>query len=288
MKKTKKIYTPEEMFDMEIPEVSSGSPFIRRGFVECLSNEVSNGAELTVGFVYRIEDVGQDGLFVNDDRGNITLYSPDIFRSIDHGPFKVGDIVSILSAARAKIVKNTYNPDVTISEYVGGEYRVSDVTGTHATLVLRTGSLQVSYPNESLKFKKRTQMLPPNPFKIGDKVRCIKDYKDHLNEGEMYAVRHIEDDFIYLKEMPDDRFRHNLFVKWDKPSKKQLFVKRLRSQMKLHDQVRFYLNRKSDLLKDKQHPVAVLRRAMLSDKVINENVTLKEVKQIYDKMFHWK
>jgi len=287
MKKAKKVYTPEEMFDMEIPEVSMGSPFIRRGFVECLNNEVENGVHLTVGFVYRIEDVGQDGLFVNDDRGNMSIYPTDSFRSIDHGPFKVGDSVSIISAARAKIDKNTYNSDVNINEYVGGEYRIDKATATHATLILRNNSLIVTYPNESLKFKKRTQMLPPNPFKAGDKVRCIKDYKDHLNEGEMYAVRHIEDDFIYLKEMPDDRFRHNLFVKWDKQSKKQLFIKRLRSQMKLTDQVRFYINRK-DIIKNKQHPVVALRKAMLSDKIIDEKVTLKEVKQIYDTMFHWK
>lgn len=272
-------------YDKELPEPVVGSQFQRRGFVECISNDGFED-KLTIGVIYRIEELGEDEatLLINGDNGNAKYYPGIMFKSIDHGPFKVQDEVEILGIIGATFKKAPSGATVdNLAGYMHAGVAIMEVSGDKA-LVKIGSSYEVWFPNENLKFRKRHIMLARNPFKPGDKVRCIKPYA-RINVGEMYTINHAADDSVILLEDTDHRYRHTYFVKYEKLSRKEIFRKKLESRMTLSDKVRTYINKTSSM--DTKLTPVKLRNAMINDNVIDDKVALVEINKIYKQIFSW-
>jgi|SRR5271165_4900815 len=271
-----------EIPDLAIPEPISSSGFMRRTHVECISAKDTE-EELTVGLVYRVEDLTEDdGILVHNDNGNVQPYHNWHFKDIEHGPFKEGDEVQILGSDDSQIVEKPREGHYNIPDYVGGKYIVYSGNDTESILQIKPG-VKFKFPNRELKYNKRYKMLNKNPLSKGDKVKCIKDNKA-LILGCLYSIEAIDGDYVYLKEEAGsgNRYRYNIFMKWDRPSRLQLKVKKYKTKMNLADHVRYYVNRKSG------QKLTDIRKQMLEDKVIGDDISLHDLKKICDTMFTWK
>lgn len=272
-----------EIPDLAIPEPIQGSTFMRRTHVECIDiTDVEE--ELTQGMIYRIEEVpDNDNVILHNDLGNNSSYVNSHFRSIEHGPFKKNDMVQILSIEDGQIISKPDDYHFNMPDYVGAKLIVTKATDVGCELQLKANVI-IYLPNVCLKYVKRDVMLKRNPLKQNDKVKCMKNHNT-LSLGGLYTVSHVEGDYVHLKEYVDgERFRYNLFEKWDKPSRIQVKAKKYKARMKLVDHVRYYLNRKTG---PKTNLVQV-RKLMLEDKIIGDDVSLKDLKTICDQMFSWK
>jgi hypothetical protein len=274
----------DDIQDLEIPNVLEGSNFMRRTYIECISN-VNHEEEFTVGCIYKIEEVEpNDMLSVMNDNGNYSEVPTTMFRSITHGPFMVLDDVVFNSSVGATNISTTEGQDPLSyrpNDYVGATYRVVKAYEHVSHIQLKAGWI-ISVPNSNLMFKKRNAKSNNNPFKVGDKVKCFRE-NSRLSFGVMYTVSHVENDYVYISERDGDRFKYSIFKLYDKPSKKQLKIKKFKARMQLADHVRYYLNRKFDT----KPTVVVLRNHMIKDKIIGEDITVKDIKAIYDTMFGW-
>lgn len=272
-----------EIPDLAIPEPIQGSIFMRRMNVECIdTSDVEE--ELTLGMVYRIEDItDNDSVHVENDLDNMRSYLNFHFRSIEHGPFKKGDTVQILNVDNAQIVTKPDDYHFNLPDYIGAKLVVVKATDTDCVVQIKTG-VTISLPNISLKYIKRDVMLKKNTFKVNDKIRCMKEHSA-VSLGGLYTVSNVEGDYVHLKEYTDgERFRHTLFEKWDKPNRIQIKAKKFRARMKLADHVRYYLNRKSG----PKTSLVQIRKQMLDDEIIGDDVTLQDLKTICSQMFSWK
>jgi hypothetical protein len=278
------LYSVDDILDMEIPDPMPGSLLMRRTYVTCVDANVYEEG-ITVGNVYRIEDLQTVGniehVCVNNDLGMMCNYPVDCFKSIEHGPFIATDEVTLLTSEGHTVDEwpvdaSPYKPE----NFVTGKFRVTKATATHATIQLNAGRA-ITVPNENLKFYKRFSNKK-NTFKSGDRVKLMKAHHD-LMMGYMYTVRVAEGDYVYLMESDGDRYPYKLFKIWAKPSSKQVKVKKFKSRMKLADHVRYYVNRKFD-----HRPTpASLRKKLLEDKIIADDVSTKDIKSICDQMFSW-
>lgn len=273
-----------EIPDLAIPEPVDSSGFMRRTHVECISNKDVE-EELTVGVVYRVEDITEDnGIYVISDSGNTLQFFNWHFKSIEHGPFKVSDEVQLLNHEDVVIEEKPSGEHVNVPDYVQSKFVVTQAGDTESSIQHKPGVV-FRTPNRNLKYSKRFKMLKKNPFRPGDKVKLAKDHK-MLVLGCMYTVHAVDNDFVSLKEYLDsgERFRYNVFNKWDRPTRTQLKVRKYKSKMNLSDHVRYYINRK---IGDKSSLVSI-RKQMIEDKVIGEDISLQDLKKICDTMFTWK
>lgn len=277
----------KEIPDLAIPEPIPGSEFMRGTHIECISNKDVE-EELTIGVVYKIEDLApDDGVSVMNDLGNYHNYYNWHFKSIQHGPFKKDDEVSLNAGEDVEVVTkrqgDSDNDQALIGNFLGSRYIVTVATDTYVHIKVRDG-IVFKVPNRNLRFYRRNKMLKKNPFKVNDRVKCVKSHNS-LTLGCIYTISHLDGDSVFLKEYQDvERFRYNLFLKWDRPTKVQIRMKKHKAKMKLADHVRYYVNRKGA---DKKSLLKI-RNEMLDDKIISEDVSLKDIKQICDTMFSWK
>lgn len=280
----KPVLSVEEIHDLEIPDALPANPFLRKTHVECISNEEYE-ENLTVCCIYLISNLGEgDIIQIPSDSGNTIQVPNELFRSIEHGPFKKDDEIQLLSGEEVEVIqlpKPDYEYNVQ-DQYVTGKYKVLEATETHVRLMLRP-SFIISVPNRSVKFYKRMNQLKRNPFKSGDKIKCVKAVRG-LVQGFLYNVTQVENDFVWIAEYDGDRFRYNLFEKWAKVTKHHAKVKKFKARMKLADHVRYYVNRKFTA----KPSITQLRKMMIEDKIIGDDISLKDIKILCDQMFSWK
>lgn len=273
-----------EIPDLAIPEPIESLAFMRRTHVECITNKDVED-DLTVGVVYRVEDLTEDdGIYVTNDHGNNQQYYNWHFKSIEHGPFKERDEVVLLDSTDVEIMQKPKDGHYNIPDYMGGKYPVHSASANETIVQIKPGLL-FKFPNRNLKYNRRHSMLKKNPFVKGDKVKCIK-YNKSLVLGCLYIIDGIDGDSVYLKEDggSGNRYRYNTFMKWDKPSRMQVRVKKYKAKMKLSDHVRYYLNRKAG----EKVSLVQIRKQMIEDKIIGDDISLKDLKVICDTMFTWK
>jgi hypothetical protein len=272
-----------EIPDLAIPDPIQTTGFMRREHVECISNKDVED-DLTVGIVYHVvEPTDDEGVMIQNDNGDTKAYYNWHFKSVEHGPFKLNDEVQLLGFDDVEIVDKPRDSHYNIPDYVGSKFIVVASNETESVVRLKPGVIWKA-PNRNLKYQKRYNMLKSNPFTKGDTVKCTKTGGADVIVGCLYTVHAVDNDLVYLTETRDqgNRYRYNLFVKWDKPSRIQARVKKYKTKMKLADHVRYYLNKNRGLR------LTEIRKEMLIDKIIGDDVTLQDLKKICDTMFTWK
>jgi hypothetical protein len=288
----RKKLTVSEILDREVPDLAIPDPipaneFQPRNRIECIDNRDTED-ELTIGVVYTIEEItDSQGLRITNDLGNHSVYYTWHFKSVEHGPFKKGDEIQWMGEEGVTVEETTRHPDYEYNTraYVTGRYTIIKADDTHAWIQPKP-KVTFKIPNQNLKFHKRIKAMKKNPLQPKDKVKCIKDHTD-LILGNLYTIEQVEGDYVWLLGIQNggDKYRYNLFKKWDKLPRESKHNKKFLNRMKLADHVRYYVNRKIVEVK----PTAlVIRKALLEDKIITTDVTLKDIKNICDQMFMWK
>lgn len=258
--------------DIEAPEPISGSPFQRRGMVECILDDVEN---LTQHRLYRIEELGEDDntFLIQDDTRENNFYPSSLFRPIDHGPFRVKDIVRILD------VQGVRCGDTLIStDYVSNTYMVVEVTDTTVTVQLNSSRTAV-FNNSQVNMHKRNVFLPPNPFKRGDQVKVVKTKSYNVSLGDIYTIRDTDGDYVVIVENPLRNYPHTLFVKHVRKEKK----KRPAPKLSLREQIRHIINTNCYEKVDDNMILTCLK----NNKDNREDLCLQDVKKYTKEMFSW-
>lgn len=269
----------DEMPDIATPEPVAGSPFQRRGFVECIKNPDELEEDLTIGKCYRVEELASDdSLYIMNDSGDTKRIDSSLFKAIDHGPFRKSDQVQLLGISDVVGINCEVNRD-----YIGSGGTVTEATETSA--VVTFGGRQYKCPNTVIKLTKRQNILGKNPFKKGDRVRCIKDGRGGVaHVGCIYTIATVDGDWIYLNEDRDDRYLYNRFVKYDKISKAELKAKQKKAKILVTDQIRMFINKHSY----EKWTATKLIKMMKDEKVPNADmITSKDVENVLEGMFRW-
>ena len=260
----------ERLPDLPIPEATDGSPFSRKGYAECINN-IGYEDVLMQGKAYKVEEVNHNELLILNEEGDAREYSMELFKSIDHGPFREKDYALALGFNDdCKVIKGSY------SEGYMDSYGVVIEANDNYAIVQWGSNTQIKFPNINLKLYKRSKMLPPNPFKKGETVKCIK-YAEGISLGFLYQVELSEDDFVY---MHDHKYYHNHFVSHKKEPKKEKVKK-----TKVEDKIRYVMNKHSYEKLTPFKVISYLKKEYESEKdfCIDE----KEINKVVNFMFRW-
>lgn len=273
----------DELPDIEVPEPVPGSPFIRRGFVECIS-DVGYETLLTLGRTYTVNELHLDGdkLQISCDDGDSHWITDKHFKAIDYGPFRIHDQVSCMGYEGVTSIKGSLEPALLDQHGI-----VTEGNDTHA--IVQWGSnFKFSIPNENLRLKKRHLQLGKNPFQSGDRVRCIKQHHDNVIVECVYTIQDAYDDYVHIREDDQGRkYYHNIFVKYDRLSKKDRLKLKAQASLTLEDYVRKFYNEYSY---DKLTPAKLIkhmRDSKVSKELLNEDEIMKVLKKINKTVFHW-
>lgn len=269
-----------EVEDVNIEEASSGIPFIRRGFVECIDS-LNHENDLIVNKVYRVQEIHEDNdkLYIQAEDGDHHWYPSRLFKAIDYGPFRKSDEVQLLGLAGVEAIKGQL-----LEDYVHHNTIVKEATDTHAIVEYGNG-IKYKVPNANLRLQKRyTTLSTPNPFVEGDKVRAIKsDYRIYV--GSLYTVIESQGDHIRLAEDPEgNRFYHIKFKKYEEPKKKK---KEKKVVLSLKDYVREFYNKHSYEKLTPSKLVKYMRESNVPKELFNEEEIVKCLKELNKTMFTW-
>lgn len=260
--------------DIELPEPESGSPFQRRGYVECISNK-GHESQIEVGKAYRIQELGLDessygNSFSLSGCEEELYFDSSLFKSINNGPFLVDDNVNIQGFSDVQDLTGNGFPDGLIDSDNGV---VISATGTHAVVSFGTSYRYLS-PNENLVLMKRYNKQN-SKFKSGDQVVCIK-HNDYITYGKMFKVESIRDTDIALQG-------HNRMYpsKWFKSTK--LKPKAIKS-ISMEDHIRNYINARSY----EKVTASMISKSMLEDNITGaDSITLSDIRKVMKTTFKW-
>lgn len=281
-KEVKPVVTPvqidskelEKIPNIRIPEAVAGSPFQRRGFAECITDEQPH---LTKHKMYRIEELSEssDDFLIADDSGNPVMYPSAFFRSIEHGPFRTNDQVQVIETAG---IVDTNNKKINTG--YRGSSRYVEAIKDDLYLLNLDGGINAWFPGSHLQMQKRSRYLDPNPFKKGDMVRVIKSSRfNHLPIGSIFTIDKIMDDNVSIKETPGLKALHNQFVKYVPKEKKATKVNRL----SLSDEIRKVVNGNCY---SKLTPYDILR-ILRDKKIVGEDIKVTDIARLSRGMFAW-
>lgn len=268
-----------ELTDIEVPEPYIGSPFIRKGFVECIDN--TGFEDLVIkDRVYTVNELHMDGnkLHISCSDGNHHWLSDKMFKAIDYGPFKQEDQVTCLGSEGAVLEDGKRAPE----NLIGMTGIV--IEGNNSNCVVAFGGAKITFPNENLRMRQRRTRPGKNPFKAGDRVKCVADGRNQgLNVGCLYTVLEAYDDNVRLVEDPDgDRYYHNMFSKIEVKKKVQKKFK-----INIEDFVRKFYNKYSYEKLTPSKLIKHMKEENVPKEYLNEEEIIKALKHVSKSVFHW-
>lgn len=268
----------EELPDILLPEPIPGSPFIRKGFAECIDDKGYINS-LVVGKTYKVNELHMDG-------DKIQVYGEDdeyhwveckLFKAIDYGPFKENDVVMCHGFEGVEP-----KPTEDLKGLLHQNATVKSATDTHATVMWGARSI-FKIPNENLRLMSRKFSVGKNPFHKGDWVKCIRKNRG-MNIGWKYKLEDSQGDYVYIAT-PDgmvDKYYHTLFIAV-KPKERKVKVKK----SNLEDYVRKFYNQYSYEKLTPAKLIKYIKDAGAPKDIFDDEQVLQVIKKVTKTLFKW-
>lgn len=270
-----------EMEDVDLTEPISGSPFIRRGFVECI-DDINYERLLITGKTYRVNELHGDGnkLYITCEDGDNRWVPDTQFKAIDYGPFKPQDQVQLNGWANVEVISGEMDNGL---RNVHGSVESGD---DQYAIVLWGRNHKFKIPNANLRLMKRHLQLGVNPFKPGDRVRAVKD-SQNIHVGCLYIIQQSYDDYVHVIEDNDHRHYHTVFKKYDRLSKKEKIKALQHKSLTLQDYIRKFFNEHSYEALTPSKLYKYMKDSKVPKEFLNEEEIVQAVKLVNKSLFHW-